>query len=544
MELYIITLLLVVIFASSGTFDYINGGIGHFSTMVADNFKFPPNEIFENILFTDSLTGTTAFFTTNTSTNLSGSFVSTSQLTGTSAYLESITGTNIYSSLISCSSGLFTSITGINISSSLFTGSLGCFNKITGENIYSSECSVFSYTGYSSWISECSINSLTGDQCYLKKNSSYEITGHNCTLDSLSCYTITGVSEFFDCVNTTSLIGSLGYFKDIIVETRILVTQITGNSAFFTSVTGISVSTHQLTSPSIIGDSSSFTTITSTNVYASSVIVCSATGTSAFFTEITSHKLDCGGYITGTDSYFSGVITGYNVYSSGNYVNFIQNRGIMSSVGNIKSQLYDPTSMSFVKTIKIGEKINYSEGQNRLKISSDEKHLYTSSNRDLTKGKMSHDGGFTWILDENTFKSAIGISRDGKYVLTYNSMTSTILISNNYGHSYSTSFYYAGNTKRGNCLCGCCISDTGQHMGCLFYSGGLQISHNYGKTWSSSVGSPTTDCYQTCCIVCSHDARYWLTYVGAGIYISNNYGENFTIPYSTTGNAWQPVQFV
>ena len=71
-------------------------------------------------------------------------------------------------------------------------------------------------------------------------------------------------------------------------------------------------------------------------------------------------------------------------------------------------------------------------------------------------------------------------------------------------------------------------------MGCLFYAGSLQISHDYGKTWSSPLGSPsTTFCYRTCCVACSHDAKYCITYVGAGIYISNNYGESFFTPFST-----------
>jgi hypothetical protein len=525
------------IFASSGTFDYINGGVGRFSTMMADNFKFPPNEIFENILFTDSLTGTTAFFATNTSTNLSGSFFYNSQLTGSSAFFDSITGTNISSSLITCNSGLFTSITGINISSSSFTGSLSSFIEITGTDLFVSNGSIFSYTGQNSWIENSTIYSLTGHKCYLEDVTSHEMTCYHCSLEILTCNIITGTSGYFDKVNTKILVSSCGWFDDIIGK-KAFISNITGESAFFESITGsfFSVS-RQLTTPSIIGESASFTAMTSKNIYVSSLSICSTTGASAFFAEITGNKLDCGS-ITGTDAYFSGVITGHNLYSSGNYLNFIENRGMMSSIGNIKSQLYDSTSMSFVKTIDLGEKINHSGGQNRLKISSDKKHLYTSSNRDLTNGKTSHDGGFTWTLDENTFKSAIGTSRDGKYVLTYNSVTSTILVSNNYGHSYSTSFYYTGNTKRGNCLCGCCISDTGQHMGCLFYAGGLQISHDYGKTWSSVLGSPpTTYCYQTCCIACSYDAKYWLTYVGAGIYVSNNYGASFTIPHSTTGNA-------
>jgi len=524
------------IFASSGTFDYVNGGIGRFSIMMADNFKFPPNEIFENILFTNSLTGASAFFTSNTSVNLYGSLVSTSQLTGTSAFFDSITGTNIFSSSLICDSALLVSIMGIDISASSFTGSVGSFNEIIGTSIRSSECSATSYTGHHSWIEEGTVYSLTGHQCYSEVNSSHEIIGHNCSLDNLTCNTTTGAFGYIDCINTNVITGSLCSFNDVI-GTKTSVGVITGVSAFFTSITGAFVSISQLETPLIIGDSAFITTITGTNAYASSLSVNSTTGDSAFFTKITTSDTNCVS-LKGNNAHFSGIITGYNIYSSGNYLDFNESKEISSSVGTIRTQMYDPTSISFIRTINLGEKLSSdSRGLNRF--ASDKKHLYVSSNRDLTKGKVSHDGGLTWNSDDNSSKSAVGMSRDGRYVLTYNSLTSTILVSDNYGHSYNVKYSYTGgNTKRGNCLCGCCVSDTGKYMGCIFYSGGLQISRDYGNTWSSSIGSPpTTYCYQTCCIACSHDAKYWITYVGAGIYVSNNYGASFSVPYSTTGNA-------
>ena len=183
------------VYSDKATVGSVIACTGNFRSLTSDEFEFPSSLKIPNIV-TTNLSCSNAHFA-----NISGHFVYGRLMTGSSAYFSTISSSNIYSSHISSDSitgvsGFFTTITGGNIASNqistlAITGSSAFFDSISGKNVNVS--------------SKISTNSITGDSAYFNS-----ITG-NVSGNTASFSEITGFDAYISSsIKTNGLVTSGG----------------------------------------------------------------------------------------------------------------------------------------------------------------------------------------------------------------------------------------------------------------------------------------------------------------------------------------------
>jgi hypothetical protein len=358
---------------------------------------------------------------------------------------------------------------------------------------------------------------------------------------------VTGTSGYFSDVLTLSggVTGGSSYFSTVtgissyftsITGINVSSLQLTGQSAFFTSITGYNVYATQLTGQSAFFTSITGSIVTSTSAFFTAITGVSITGDSAFFTSITGTSLISGSSYTGSSAYFTNAsasaITSSTISSVSDTSIFNHSQGINTN-SLITSIMYDPTNLSFNKEIPLGS--SYLGAF--VAMSLDQKNIYIA-NPTNTSNIVSHNGGITWSSPiyngpSTSSDGDVSCSPDGKYVLTYESTDNYVVVSSNYGSSFSASTL-GSNNRTANSVS---VSGTGKYMSILFshtFAGSplcaIVKSSDYGNTWGTTIGGPTTSSLtHGCSITSSYNGQYWLVvngYNGTG-YVSTNYGANY-----------------
>ena len=463
----------------SGTFDYIDGKFGHFSTVEVDNFVLPSKQVLSDLTITNSLTCGSANFL-----SVLISDISISELTGSSGYFSQIIGSSCF------------------------------FGDITGMNLSCSSISVMQLTGGSANFLSGSFSNLDGTSASFKHLDTGTITGANIHV-------------------------SYGIF-DKIVGIKASIHQLTGESAFFTSLsasnyfgssisasqfTGLSCSFNNVSASELVSKSRSFTDLFSIFGSIQSVNCCSLTGSSSFFKDIT---------CTTTKTV-------------GNYSSFGVINEINTNTLEVGTLLFDPVKAIFDKTIPVRltlerESPPFHTGiPDRLNISP--RDWYISDGVGSGWCSVSHDGGISVSLGNfpQNVSSEISCSENGKYVIVSTSVPNTIelwiYVSSDYGNTYNK-------MKKIPCASigvASHISSSGKYMSMLIAgssSMNIYLSQDYGETWNISSGAVVNIPYvpgsYVNYVTSSYSGRYWLTYVGCEIYVSNDYGASYNIKSYTS----------
>jgi hypothetical protein len=478
-----------VINCISGTFDYINGKSGHFSTVEVDNFVLSSKQVLSDLTITHSLTGgsanfLSAFISDISTSQLTGSLGYFSQITGSSCFFDDITGMNL-----SCPSISVTQLTGgkANFLS-------GFFSKLDGT---------------SASFNNLNIGTITGANIYALSGVFDKIVG-----TEFSIHQFTGASAFFNTISGDNYFGS-----------SISASQFTGSSCSFTNFTGENISALEF-----IGKSASFTDLSSAFGSIQSINCFSLTGSSSFFKDI----------------------TGSTINTVGNYSSFEMVNEISTNILEVGTLMFDPVKATFDKTLPVlthttGTPDSHLRceqpvtiGPDRLNIST--KDWYISDGIGSGWCSVSHDGGISMAVGQSNFP--LGISgeitccRNGKYVVipAILHLEFIIYVSSDFGNTYekmkiipSASIGVASH-----------ISSSGKYMSMLVAgssSMSMYFSQNYGKTWNIATGvvdMPYVPSYMNH-VTCNHSGKYWLTYVSCEIYVSDNYGASYNIrAYTST----------
>jgi trimeric autotransporter adhesin len=458
-----------VINCISGTFDYLDGKFGHFSTVEVDNFVLPSNQVLTDLTITHSLTG--ASISTSQLTGSYGYFtdICTSQITGSSCSFIDITGVNLF--------GSFGSILQLTGTSGFFTdmsASSASFNTVTGANICGTNCVVTKFVG-----TDISVQHLTGTSAFLG-----DLVG-----GSASFATITGDNYFGSSISSS---------------------QFTGSSCFFDSLRGIFVS-----ASGFIGDTASFTDISSR----SSSSIFSST-----------QSMDCSS-LTGSSAFFEN-ITGSTIDTVGNSSSFGVIKEIDTNLLTVGTSMFDPLKMIFDKTIMVPDS-GTPNPPDRINVSS--KYWYISDGVYSGWNSISRDGGVSIEIGNlQNVSSEICCSIDGRYVC-YSSTVPHILelwiyVSNDFGSTYkqmkTIPSAYIGIASH--------VSSSGKYMSILVAgssSMSMYSSQDYGESWNVVIGIveiPYVPSYVNR-VTCSYDGKYWVTYSGCEIYVSNDYGASYNI---------------
>ena len=293
--------------------------------------------------------------------------------------------------------------------------------------------------------------------------------------------------------------------------------QFTGSSCFFTSISGSDIS----------ASSVSFSNLHSENLCSISgsiqTMKCSSlSGSFAFFSDITSSTIE----------------------TIGNYSSFETTNKVDTNILTVGTLTFDIEKAVLSRTIVV-PKFDTKSSPNipdRLNISS--KNWYISDGIGYGWCSVSHDCGIS-IKNElgiSNISGEISCSRDGRYIVLpqHDLLVLNIYISDDFGRNYrlvklipSASIGIASH-----------ISSSGKYMSMLIEkasSMSMYFSQNYGETWNIATGIidiPYASYMNH--IVCSYDGKYWLTYSCCEIYISNDYGTNYSIksqtPFSDTGS--------
>ena len=204
--------------------------------------------------------------------------------------------------------------------------------------------------------------------------------------------------------------------------------------------------------------------------------------------------------------------------------------GTKASISNNGQYILMPiTGQQSIISQDYGSTWNYLPG---LTVQTDYKYSAMSGNGKymfIRKGTLTYwsiNYGSTWSLftgvQSNDDTNGIALSQTGQYMvyvgLDVNS-NSSVYISSNYGSTWrlATSF------PTSNTHFSATISQSGQYISILSTNSYVIISSNYGSTWQTL---PTlSSCSQ---ITMSQTGQYQTAMSATNIYVSSNYGMNFT----------------
>jgi hypothetical protein len=193
----------------NANFSYMDIDFGHFSLLLADAFTLPSSIIVQNFDIFDTFTGTNM-----SSGNITEQAVYCNTITGTSAFFTTINGTSLrYGSQLSIKN---------------YIGSSSFFTTITGTNIYSTIVKSPSFVGPGMYISSQTISTeITGVNIYSVQAISPIITGYTVNISSL----VTSPSLKADTIisytlgQPVSIAGVKFNYSYIIALSRLLTTQ-------------------------------------------------------------------------------------------------------------------------------------------------------------------------------------------------------------------------------------------------------------------------------------------------------------------------------
>jgi hypothetical protein len=494
------------VIASTGCFDYLT----------SNNFLFPATLKIPNIIVTN-LTSSNAHFD-----NISGHFIYNRMITGSSAFFSMISGSNLYSSYLSIGS---------------ISGTSAFFVSITGSNVITSKMMATSLIGSSAFI-----DTVKGDTINVSSG--------------ISTNSITGTSAFFISITGGNMYGNVASFSDITGFDAYISSSIETNGL----VTSGGLSTHNIFSPrgsvtinDIIGDKVVIGvntwnpkeldlpwSITSVNTLGK---LCSSN-----FFDVSDDMKYIGSYNSQPNFVWDGThsiskdkgVTWQPCLGEGKYdINglitvsrdgslWIATRNSSSSDGGIYSSI-DGKIFSKVLTIQMTGILSGSTLQcccispnNQVILvcldscrsaPSSQIPFYVSLNKGITWKTVIPSIEHCWISGATT-------SFDGKYMLVLD--RDGVLLSHNYGSSWICSSISMGGLNRRVAM-----SHDASHMYfCSIGSPKYQLSTDFGQTWRNPISQLLNTGYYS--IDCDKTGRYVYLLGQQKLLFSNNYGENFT----------------
>ena len=317
------------------------------------------------------------------------------------------------------------------------------------------------------------------------------ITGYNVYVSQL-----TGQSAFFTSTVTSSLATGSSAFFTSITGYNVFSPQITGQSAFFTSVTA-SIAT---------GSSAFFTSITGYNVYASQL-----TGQSAFFTSI-----------TGTTSISSSNITGSYIYGNNLRRFYATSPLVKRSIGTwtLESSPQNNTwySVCYASELRLLCAVSYG-GTNRIMTSSDGINW-------VTQNAPSYGwGGICWSGDRKLF------------VACDNQDSSVYVMSSSDGVNWTPTQVGALDFL----YCICYSPDLGQFcmLGHFGAGGSYSILSSNGTSWSGIYSIGTTNVFSSICW--SPERQIFCAVGGTSVTAFSSNGQSWTSGTITGGGTYNSI---
>ena len=173
-------------------------------------------------------------------------------------------------------------------------------------------------------------------------------------------------------------------------------------------------------------------------------------------------------------------------------------------------------------------------------LSSDGKYITVTDSAFLGKLYVSQDYGNTWYYNPGfSYGYSVAMSSCGKYQTITTKNTSNgfgqIFVSNNYGMTW------VAKTNNTIGIYRVTMTSDGKTQIVASYAGAGYISNDYGQTWGASLTAPT----QSRSVAISSNGKY-IVYGGTDspnpIYISREYGNQYTWSLPTTGIIFNPLQ--
>ena len=266
----------------------------------------------------NSQTGTFGLANITTLKGINGNIsnISSDIITSSTGYIDNLDSNDIKTNSITSKICSFDSIYSNRATVGSIIASTGCFDSLTSKE--------FAFPATLK-IPNIIVTNLTSS------NANFDnISGH-CAYSRM----ITGSSAFFSMISGSNLYSSY-----------LSVGSITGTTACFTDITGSNITTSKLVTTSLIGSSAFLDTVKGNTIDASSKISTnSITGMSAYFISVT------GVSMAGNVASFS-EITGFDAYISSS----IKTNGLVTSGGLNTSVIFSPTGSVVINDI-IGDKI-------------------------------------------------------------------------------------------------------------------------------------------------------------------------------------------